>query len=99
MTRSVNLGSHKGKAVRQSPQNSRRYLLFLSNTRPTSIRCTRLWDVAKGKASAILGGHDAGVSSAVFSLDGSRVVTASLDNTAAGLERGDGEVIAVATER
>ena len=41
-----------------------------------------LWDAKNGAALATLTGHTQAVSSAVFSPDGSRVVTASWDNTA-----------------
>ena len=42
----------------------------------------RLWDAATGKEIAVLMGHENVVSSAAFSPDGSRVVTASWDKTA-----------------
>jgi WD40 repeat protein len=42
----------------------------------------RLWDAASGRAVASLAGHSGWVSSAAFSPDGGRIVTASWDNTA-----------------
>jgi WD40 repeat protein len=41
-----------------------------------------VWDVATAKQVAVLRGHKDGVFSAAFSPDGSRIVTASYDNTA-----------------
>ena len=41
-----------------------------------------MWDAASGKLLATLTGHESAVWSAQFSMDGSRVVTASLDKTA-----------------
>jgi WD40 repeat protein len=42
----------------------------------------RLWDVAAGRALALLTGHEQAIHSARFSADGGRVVTASDDETA-----------------
>jgi WD40 repeat protein len=42
----------------------------------------RLWDAASGKKLLTLEGHTDGVRSAAFSPDGTRVVTASDDDTA-----------------
>jgi WD40 repeat protein len=41
-----------------------------------------VWDTASGREVAILEGHEGAVFSAAFSTDGTRVVTASNDNTA-----------------
>ena len=53
----------------------------------TSLPCNaasraRIWDAASAKEIAVLRGHDNSVLSAAFSPDGSRIVTASWDNTA-----------------
>ena len=45
-------------------------------------KTARLWDAATGKALATLEGHTDAVNSAAFSPDGTRVVTASDDQTA-----------------
>jgi WD40 repeat protein len=42
----------------------------------------RLWDVASGKALAVLGEHAGKVNHATFSPDGKRIATASSDGTA-----------------
>src|SRR5712692_7681740 len=42
----------------------------------------RVWDAASGRSLAVLQGHTDSVTSAVFSPDGQRVVTASADKTA-----------------
>lgn len=41
-----------------------------------------MWDAATGTVVAVLVGHTDGVNAAVFSSEGSRIVTASADNTA-----------------
>lgn len=58
-------------------------------------RTPRLWDAATGKEIAVLRGHEAGVVSAAFSPDGTRVVTASEDRTARLWDAATGKVIAV----
>ncbi|HEU4418892.1 MAG TPA: hypothetical protein VFT55_08125 [Planctomycetota bacterium] len=45
-------------------------------------KTVRVWDVTTGKETTILRGHEDCVRSASFSPDGTRVLTASLDNTA-----------------
>ena len=45
-------------------------------------KTARIWDTVSAKEIAVLRGHDNYVSSAAFSPDGSRIVTASFDNTA-----------------
>ena len=42
----------------------------------------RIWDAAAAKEIAVLRGHENGLTSAAFSPDGSRIVTASKDKTA-----------------
>jgi WD40 repeat protein len=41
----------------------------------------RIWDVASGRATALLQGHTAGINSVVFSSDGKLILTASEDQT------------------
>ena len=48
-----------------------------------------LWDAETGREIAALKGHEGPVSSAAFSPDGTRVVTASWDKTARALGRRD----------
>ena len=45
-------------------------------------KTARIWDAKTGAAIATLSGHTNVVESAAFSPDGTRVVTASLDDTA-----------------
>jgi len=58
-------------------------------------KTARIWDVATGKAIAVLSGHSQVVTSAAFSPDGERVVTASEDNTARLWDAKTGAAIAV----
>jgi len=46
------------------------------------LKLMRIWDAVTAKEIAVLRGHDDRVSSAAFSPDGTRIVTASYDNTA-----------------
>ena len=54
-----------------------------------------IWDVASGKEITTLTGHQSVVSSAAFSPDGRRVVTASADTTAIIWDASTGDQIAV----
>ena len=58
----------------------------------------RLWDVANGKALAVLEGHENRVFNAVFSPDGRHVVTASEDKTARLWDVASGKAFAVLGE-
>ena len=65
---------------------SSRYTLFVP-TKPWGAVRTKtvtavLWDVASGKPIGDFKGHDDLVTSAAFSPDGTRIVTASVDKTA-----------------
>jgi len=60
-------------------------------------RVARLWDAATGKELVVLRGHKSKVVSAVFSPDGKRLVTASLDGTARVWDVATGKEVA-ATE-
>ena len=53
------------------------------------------YDAASGKEIAVLRGHEAGLMSAAFSPNGSRIVTASYDKTARVWDAGTGKEIAV----
>ena len=72
------------KSAAFSPEGTR--IVTISNPIPfsftsgTSIEA-RIWDVRMGTVLKELKGHSASVSSAVFSPDGARVVTASYDKT------------------
>jgi WD40 repeat protein len=55
----------------------------------------RIWDAESGNQVAVLNGHTSGVSSAVFSSDGKRVVTASEDKTARIWDAESGKEIAI----
>ncbi len=54
----------------------------------------RVWDASSGRAIATLSGHEDVVRSASFSPDGTRIVTASDDNTARVWDAGSGRAIA-----
>jgi WD40 repeat protein len=54
-----------------------------------------IWDVESGNKIAVLKGHTAAFSSAAFSSDGERVVTAALDNTARIWDAESGKEITV----
>ena len=55
----------------------------------------RLWDAASGQELRVLRGHESRVSSAVFSPDGARVLTASDDNTARLWDAASGQELRV----
>ncbi|MCP4305491.1 MAG: hypothetical protein GY788_11560, partial [bacterium] len=57
----------------------------------------RVWDAATGAETVVLTGHKSGVVSAVFSPDGTRVVTASFDKTARVWDAATGTEIGVLT--
>jgi hypothetical protein len=58
-------------------------------------KTARLWDAATGTEIAVLVGHEEGVISAVFSPDGSRIVTVSGDTTAGIWDAATAKEIAV----
>jgi WD40 repeat protein len=71
-----------GRSAMFSP-DGRSELLALAGQAPvSSSRTIIIRDVATGKGFAVLNGHEDQVTSAAFSPDGKRVVTASLDGTA-----------------
>jgi WD40 repeat protein len=49
---------------------------------PSKDKTARIWDAATAKDIAVLRGHENIVTSAAFSPDGKRIVTASVDRTA-----------------
>ena len=53
-----------------------------------------MWDAATGKSLATLAGHEDGVTSAQFSPDGTRIVTASDDKTARVWDAATGKSLA-----
>ena len=55
----------------------------------------RVWNLATGKESAVLYGHQLALTDAEFSPDGSRIVTASLDGTARVWDVASGRQVAV----
>ena len=61
----------------------------------SSDHSARLWDAASGQELAVLQGHEAGVWSAAFSPDGSKVVTASIDRSARVWDAASGQALAV----
>jgi len=65
------------RQVPLSPETKRR-INPLDNTARTDYTA-RIWDVASGRETANLQGHEAGINSAVFSSDGRFVLTASDD--------------------
>ena len=58
-------------------------------------KTARIWDAATGKEIAVLRGHDGSCTSAAFSPDGTRIVTASADKTARIWDAATGKEIAV----
>jgi len=60
---------------------------------PSDDHTARVWNAASGEVIAKLQGHSASVTSAAFSPDGQRVVTASRDGTARVWNAASGEVI------
>ncbi len=58
-------------------------------------RVARIWDAETGKARRLLQGHEYRLTSASFSPDGRRIVTASLDKTARVWDAATGKQVAV----
>jgi WD40 repeat protein len=63
----------------------------------TDVATGRVWDAATGAALATLSGHEDSVYPAAFSPDGTRIVTASSDNTARVWDAATGTVLATLT--